>query len=109
MHYCMGQLADWGLGTSNSKICGNCGMKESDEKDNGCCKDKHVVVKNNVDQKFAETGLSKIQVLAVALPVSFIEVHFSNFLSVTEENSGSHAPPRSTGVAVYIRNCIFLI
>ena len=24
MHYCMGKLADWGLGHKNSKTCGQC-------------------------------------------------------------------------------------
>ena len=44
MHYCMGKLADWGLGHNKSKTCGNCGMEKSEEKDNGCCKDEHKFV-----------------------------------------------------------------
>lgn len=109
MHYCMGELADWGLGANDSTTCSTCGMQESDEKDNGCCKDKHTVVKNNADQKLAEFGLLSIQVVAVALPVSFIKFHSDDFLSSREENAVSHPPHRSTGVAVYIRNCFFLI
>lgn len=109
MHYCMGVLADWGLGTNDSKTCVNCGMQESDEKENGCCKDKHTVVKNNADQKSGETSFVTIQMLAIVLPVNFIEERSNDFLSVTEKNPVSHAPPRSKGVAVYIRNCIFLI
>lgn len=109
MHYCMGELADWGLGPNNSNTCGNCGMQESDKKENGCCSDKHTFVKNNADQKFSETGLFMIPVLAVALPVSSIEVYSGNFTSATEKNPGSNAPPRNRGVAVYIRNCVFLI
>ena len=35
MHYCMGKLADWGLGDNKSKTCSKCGMEKSDEKDNG--------------------------------------------------------------------------
>ena len=31
MHYCMGKLADWGLGHQNSKTCGNCGMEKPDK------------------------------------------------------------------------------
>jgi len=109
MHYCMGKLADWGLGHNKSKTCGECGMEKSDEKDNGCCKDEHKFVKNDTDQKIAEAGFQMMQLISAALPVSFFEIHGNNISSLTEENPISHAPPRSGGVAVYIRNCTFLI
>lgn len=109
IHYCMGKLADWGLGHNNSKTCGECGMEKSEEKDNGCCKDEYKFIKNDTDQKTAEVGLQMLQVLAVALPVSFIEIPSNDFHSATEENPISHAPPRINAVAVYIRNCVFLI
>lgn len=109
MHYCMGELADWGLGHNKSKTCSNCGMEKSDEKDNGCCKDEHKFVKNDTDQKTAQVSFELIQIVATALPVSFIEIPAANFTTVTEENPFSHAPPRSGGVAVYVRNCTFLI
>jgi hypothetical protein len=109
MHYCMGELADWGLGLNKSKTCGKCGMEKSEEKDNGCCKDEHKFVKNDTDQKTTEAGIQITQLLGVALPVAFLEVSSNGFPSVTEENPISHAPPRSCGVAVYVRNCVFLI
>ncbi len=109
MHYCMGKLADWGLGHNKSKTCGKCGMEKTEEKDNGCCKDEHKFVKNDGDQKIAEAGFQMMQLASVALPVSFVEIPDNNFSSVTEENPISHAPPRSTGVAVYILNRTFLI
>ncbi len=109
MHYCMDKLADWGIGHNNSKSCSKCGMEKSNEKDNGCCKDEYKFIKNTTDQKTAETGFQFIQLIAVALPVPFIEIPSNNFPSVTEESPFSHAPPKSCGVAVYIRNCVFLI
>lgn len=109
IHYCMGQLADWDLGHNKSKTCGKCGMEKSNEKDNGCCKDEHKFIKNHTDQKTAETGLQIMQLFAIALPVSFVEIPSDNFSSVTERNPLSHAPPRRSGVAVYIRNCTYLI
>jgi len=109
MHYCMGELADWSLGYNESKTCSKCGMEESSEKDKGCCKDEVKFIKNNADQKTAETGFQMIQVLAIALPVSIIEIPSSDFPSLTEVNPIDYAPPRSGCVAVYIRNCAFLI
>jgi hypothetical protein len=105
----MGNLAGWNFVNNNSKTCGKCGMEKNDEKDNGCCNDDFKFIKNTADQKTAETGFQLIQLKFVGLPVSFIGIPSNNFPSVTEENSFSHTPPRSNGVAVYIRNCIFLI
>jgi hypothetical protein len=109
MHYCMGKLADWGLGHNDSKICSKCGMARSEKKDNGCCKDKHKFLKNNTDQKVTESACQLINLIAVSLPASFIEIPGNDFHSVIDENPNNHAPPRTCAVAVYIRNCVFLI
>ena len=106
LHYCMNEFVGWSLIQNKNEECGKCGMKE---KDNGCCKDEHKFIKNNSDQKTAESGFQLIKLIAVALPVYFVEIPTVNFPSVTEENPISHALPRSCGVAVYIRNCVFLI
>lgn len=109
MHYCMGELAGWGLGTNKSQICSNCGMKESNEKEKGCCKDKHLLVKNTADQKFTETGSFITPIFSFALPVNSIQVPSDNFSCDTDEKPENSVPLRSSGVAVYIRNCVFLI
>lgn len=109
LHYCMGKLADWGLWNNDAKTCGGCGMEKSDEKDNGCCKDEHKFVKNSTDQKIAESSVQLSGMMAMAiLPVN-AELYLPTISSLTEESPVSHAPPRCNGVAVYIRNCIFLI
>lgn len=109
MHYCMGKLADWGLSHSKSKTCSKCGMEKTENSDNGCCKDEHKFFKDDSAQKITENNLSLFQSLSVALPLSYIVLPVLDFSSVTEENPLSHAPPRTNSVAVYIRNCIFLI
>ena len=109
LHYCMGKLAGWGFGDNKSKTCGGCGMEQTDEKGNGCCKDEHKFLKNDSDQKITAAGFQMIQLLALALPVSSIEMPSTDFLFVTDENPVSHAPPRTSAVAVYIRNCVFLL
>jgi hypothetical protein len=109
LHYCMGKLADWGLGHSSSKTCGKCGMEKSNVKKSGCCSDEEKFIKNTEDQKTAESGFQSLGLVSVGLPVSYIEFYLYKFPSVTEENPRSHAPPRSNSVAVYIRDCVFLI
>ena len=109
MHYCMGKLADWGSGHNKSKTCGNCGMEKSEEKDNGCCKDEHKFVKNDNDQKTTESFVTNFALQVIDIPVECFTSSEILVSSVTEKHPVSHAPPRSSGVAVYIRNCTFLI
>ena len=108
-HYCMGKLADWAVGSGNSETCSKCGMKKSARAGKGCCNDERKFVKNDTDQKTTETDFQMAYSIAVALPVSFYELSVAEILSVTGQNPTSYAPPKNNGVAVYIRNCVFLI
>ena len=109
MHYCMGKLADCGLGDKQSKTCGKCGMEKSDKKDNGCCKDEQKYLKNSSDQKITESNFQFNLMQGIALVVDYIEIPFTPITSVTEENPNSNSPPRTQAVPVYIRNCVFRI
>ena len=109
MHYCMGEMADWGLGHNKSKTCGNCGMEKSSEKDNGCCKDEHKFVKNTTDQKIVESSLQFTEIFGNSIVPDYPELSSIKLSSLTEENPVSNAPPRSSGIAVYILNRTFLI
>lgn len=109
MHYCMGKLADWGLGHNKSKTCGKCGMEKSSEKDNGCCKDEHKFVKNNSDQKIVETSFQLLEVLGTVYLPGYADLPSVKLASVTEEYPLSNAPPRSSSIAVYLLNRNFLI
>ncbi len=80
-----------------------------EETESGCCKHEYKFVKNDTDQKTAESTFQLILFIAFDLHPSFIEITFNNFLSGTEINTTNHAPPRNSGVAVYIRNQVFLI
>ncbi|WP_298391775.1 hypothetical protein [Hydrotalea sp.] len=109
MHCCMGKLAELGLGQKESKTCGNCGMKTSEAKEKGCCRDEHKFIKNNTDQKATEAGLQLSKLRATDLRTAFIESPSFNFTSISEDYPESNAPPRSNGVAAFILNRTFLI
>ncbi len=106
MHFCMGKLNNWELGATTFKKCSKCGMEE---KNNGCCRDEQTFLKNQPDQKITETAFQSIKIIAVALPPSFVGVVFNHFPQLTEKYPLSNAHPRTGDVAVYIRNCVFLI
>ena len=107
IHYCMNKLAGWSLFHLDKDKCGVCGMHKSNSKD--CCKDEHKFLKNNTDQKVSESAAQLVQVLTLVIPANFFELPINDFSSVTEKNPVSHAPPRSAGIAVHKRNCVFLI
>ncbi|MCW3092306.1 MAG: hypothetical protein JWP81_3375 [Ferruginibacter sp.] len=109
MHYCMGKLANWDLNHKASSTCAKCGMEKSAKKAKGCCKDEHKFVKNAADQNAPAAGLQVLDVLTTAIPVAFYEIPYNDLYSITEDNPISHAPPLNKSVAVYIRNCVFLI
>ena len=109
MHYCMGKFVDWSLGQSNSKYCSSCGMEEADQKDKGCCKDEGRFFKNITDQKITESVFQFIQLNAVCIPHAFIEITPGIFPSFVDNDLINRTPSRTYGVAVYIRNCVFLI
>lgn len=109
MHYCMGKFIDWSLGQNNSKYCSSCGMEEADQNDKGCCKDESKFLKNSTDQKIMESVFKHIQFMAVSLPPPFDEISANYFSSVIDNDPINHSLSRTCGVAVYIRNCVFLI
>ena len=102
LHYCMDKFINWSLLKGGNK-CNKCGM----EKDGGCCKDENKFVKNNVDQKVAESAIQLIQMAAVASPAAFIHTTEYYVTSITRENLIDHAPPRSNSVGIYILNSVF--
>ena len=102
LHYCMDKFINWSLLKGGDK-CSKCGM----EKDGGCCKDENKFVKNNIDQKVAESSFQLIQMAAVASPAAFIHTTKYYITSITQENSFDHAPPRSNSVGIYLLNSVF--
>jgi len=106
IHYCMGKMANWGLGHNHSKNCSKCGMAETDK---GCCKDETRIVKNVNDQKDTESVSYLIPLVTATFPPSFVEITINTFLSVAEAKPVSNASPPGNVVAIYIRNCTFRI
>ena len=108
MHYCMGELVDWDFSHHKDKNCSNCGMKESES--NGCCEDKQKLLKIDTEQKIADAAFQlPLFTSSPALVNPSFELTLAYVPSLIEEHPISNAPPRSSGIAVYTRNCIFLI
>jgi hypothetical protein len=98
----MDKFINWSLLKGGDK-CNKCGM----EKDGGCCKDENKFVKNNIDQKVAESAIQLIQMATVATPTALIYLPERYFSSLIQEYSINQAPPRNNGIGIYILNSVF--
>lgn len=108
VHYCMGKLAGWEIGLSESNTCGKCGMQKSLQKSNGCCNDESKLLQNNTDQRITTTDFKCTQQTTPAIAVCFVELPVPVFTQL-KTASGIDSPPWADTVAVYIRNCVFRI
>ena len=109
LHYCMGKLASWGFWENAGNQCGKCGMDKKNSKKGGCCNDDFRIIKLDKDQKISESSIKFIQFSSLADNISFTLLPEINIVFLVTERPGILAPPRSTGTALYIRNCVFLI
>jgi hypothetical protein len=109
LHYCMGKLSGWTLALieSHSKECSKCGMEKT-HLDKGCCHDESKLLKIQDDQKANYVSL-EISKLSVAAPVLIDHTVAYSLPKINELLPQSNAPPRISGVDVYIRNCVFRI
>lgn len=109
LHYCMGQLAEWGFGSKELKVCPGCGMDKKQTDTKGCCKDENKFIKNSTDQKNAESSFHLIDMTGTALLPVQAQLPTPHVISITEEKPPFKVPPRRCGLAVYILNRTFLI
>lgn len=84
-------------------------MEKTEEKDNGCCTDEQKFFKNDTEQQTTEQNFYRIQFFAVAYPASYLIIPSLLFYLTTNDAPVYHPPPRQSALAVYIRNCVFLI
>lgn len=107
LHYCMGQLVEWGLVSKNPDKCSKCGMKTGSTKD--CCKNEHRQFKIESAQKISEYSF---QLKAPGLDLVLFPYQFETDLYITsliEEYPMGNAPPDTQNTPAFIRNCNFRI
>ena len=113
-HYCMGQHVSTSLQEStDSHSCERCGMEKGASK-NGCCKDKHKVIKADSHAAITKAFLQHTPTFEAALPLSpaFAMYVAPGICRVIESVSDKpHGPPgrESQRNPIYLRVRSFLI
>ena len=116
-HYCMDKLVAWGLKQEKSDkgTCQYCGMHKSTASKHyvkaikGCCKDDQKHVKLVDDQKPSVTAFKFAKIPGEFISSVFSDHSFEYVSSIHEEYPVNHAPPRQSGIPIFILNCVYRI
>ncbi|KQB98760.1 hypothetical protein [Pedobacter sp. Hv1] len=106
MHFCGGKLASVAF-YENKTACKYCKQEPVAKKDDGCCKNTKVDVKvKDSHQTESSFKLPKLFSLDTYLHPRVSEV-IKYFLPNLFSRLENKAPPKSTGVAIHVFNCVF--
>lgn len=105
-HYCMGQLVEMGLVSTNSKKCDNCGMKADSAKD--CCKHETKQAKVDTAKKASDLNL-QFRIVSTEVQFNYYSLPEIYTSSIKEDFPLVNSPPNLSGSPVFLRNCSFLI
>jgi hypothetical protein len=104
----MGDLVERNFWHNDKIPCSNCGMDKEKSEKSGCCNSKNEFVKADHSQLTGEASVTLLKTFSQALPLFFLE-KAEYFTSITEESPQANAPPISPGIAIFKRNCVYLI
>ncbi len=113
LHYCMGKLASWGLIDHESKNCTECGMVKNTSPSRGisekmdCCRDEHMQIKIDKDQKLFPSEFFKYNYLSPAIALNDNSVKSTKAVSISEAYPNTNAPPLSDKLPLFILYCNF--
>lgn len=113
LHYCMGKLVKWELGSNKKDLCDFCGMKKDststsiDKKK--CCEDEYKELKLKKDQRASENVQPFMFTPFVAAPVTVYALPDIKAVSLATEFPVAAAPPGMANVPVFLLHCNFRI
>lgn len=84
-------------------------MHMSDGHKGGCCNDEHRLVKLDTDQQVTPSDLPLFSPLSLAYPECFADLSPALVTAELNHYPVNHDPPRVHAVALYLRDCVFLI
>ena len=106
MHFCGGKLASVAI-FENKTACKYCKQEPVAKKDDGCCKNTKVDVKvkdsHQTESSFKPPKLFSLETYLhprISELVKYVLPQLFNRLD-------NKAPPKSTGVAIHVFNCVF--
>lgn len=109
LYYCQGKEVAKNMMKTEMPSCSKCNMEKKVESKSTCCRHEQRFVKLVNDQNISDASFHIQKPVSIISPIVFFENNNFHFPSVIAEYPVSNAPPRSSGIALYKRNCVFLI
>ena len=109
LYYCQGKEVAKNMMKPEMASCTKCEMEKKVEAKSTCCQHEQRFVKLVNDQNISDASLHIQKPVSIISPIVFFENNNFHFPSLIAEYPVSNAPPRSSGIALYKRNCTFLI
>ncbi|WP_298741272.1 hypothetical protein [uncultured Chitinophaga sp.] len=113
LHYCMGKLVKWELGSEKKDLCDFCGMKKGSQETSigkkKCCEDEYKELKLKKDQRAAENIQPFLLIPTVTTPTTAYTLPDIKAVSLATEFPVAAAPPGTDDVPVFLLHCNFRI
>lgn len=113
LHYCMGKLVKWELGSSKKELCDFCGMKKDATSSSigkkKCCEDEYKELKLKKDQRAAENVQPILFAPLAVAPVTVYALPDIKVVSLATEFPVATAPPGTADVPAFLLHCNFRI
>ncbi len=108
-YYCQGKLVSENSTKTEMLSCSKCKMEKKVEAKSTCCQHEQKFVKLVNEQNISNASFHIQKPVSIISPIVFFENNNFHFPSLTAEYPVSNAPPRSSSMPIYQRNCVFLI
>jgi len=111
LHYCMGKLVSWELGSSIKDHCKGCGMKlpAKNTSKKKCCQDEYKEIKLKKDHHNPAAAGVMVSIALEATPVTMYTLQVMPVASLAVSFPVAQAPPNLGNTPVFLRNCNFRI
>lgn len=108
-HYCMGKLISWTLWDNSAakSACGNCGMPKGEGQ--GCCNDKHIILKAKNEHKFPEINTCMLHPGAGELLPPLPSIEVPAIITVEKSYTSVPAPPGNSSLPLFLHNRVLRI
>jgi len=113
LHYCMGKLVEWQLGSSEKERCGSCGMKKAPAgtgiAKKQCCEDQFKELKLKKDQRLPASSQQPVFMPAAVTPVNACVIPAVPVIALATVFPVTTGPPPAAGIPVFLLHCNFRI
>lgn len=109
LYYCNGKRVAHNMAKTEMSGCNKCPVSNTLKAKSGCCQHEQKFVKLAKDQNVADVTFHIQKLVSFVSPIFFSDNYNLPYSSLVRKFPVSNSPPRSSGINIYQRNCVFLI